>query len=285
MKFKLIIITLVFSFFGVMNNALAESKPMKNTEIADMASQFIKKIDAQDVTKINNILETSMQTLRRGAKGTDVSLLQEKLRDMGYYTKSIDGDYGSGTKQAVMKFQEIHGLSADGVVGPKTFQKIISLVSDNGGIVACTMEYSPVCGQQTINCVKAPCPQPEPKTFGNKCAMNAAGANYLYSGECKKTNDDSEDEMDEITPCTKEYKPVCGERKPLPYEKVSQEGLMKTYSNKCVLKNADAKFLYEGTCKKQLDEQDQEDIEAKIEKIEKQLKELQDLLAILKKQK
>lgn len=61
----------------------------------------------------------------------------------------------------------------------------ISLGAADESPVACTMEYAPVCGEKTIYCIKAPCPQPR-VTYGNKCQLNAAKAKFLYSGECKK---------------------------------------------------------------------------------------------------
>ena len=38
------------------------------------------------------------QTLRRGARGSAVMTLQTALKDLGYYTKAVDGIYGSGAR-------------------------------------------------------------------------------------------------------------------------------------------------------------------------------------------
>jgi hypothetical protein len=58
--------------------------------------------------------------------------------------------------------------------------------SDAAGTpVACTLEYAPVCGEQVVYCIKAPCP-PIKTTYGNRCQLNAAKAKFLYNGECKK---------------------------------------------------------------------------------------------------
>lgn len=46
--------------------------------------------------------------------------IQQKLKELGYYKGSIDGVYGQGTRSAVIAFQKANGLSADGIVGPKT---------------------------------------------------------------------------------------------------------------------------------------------------------------------
>ena len=61
-----------------------------------------------------------------GDKGDAVRSVQRRLKTLGYYTGSIDGDYGNGTKKAVIAFQKKNGLSADGKVGPKTLEKLNS---------------------------------------------------------------------------------------------------------------------------------------------------------------
>ena len=60
------------------------------------------------------------ENLRYGSRGDKVKELQQKLKRWGYYTGSIDGIFGSGTQAAVKKFQKKNGLTADGIVGPKT---------------------------------------------------------------------------------------------------------------------------------------------------------------------
>ena len=58
--------------------------------------------------------------LRLGSTGTDVSDLQARLTELGYYTGAIDGRYASGTQTAVQEFQERNGLTADGIAGRQT---------------------------------------------------------------------------------------------------------------------------------------------------------------------
>ncbi|MBQ8556124.1 MAG: peptidoglycan-binding protein [Clostridia bacterium] len=65
-------------------------------------------------------------TLREGARGQAVKDVQQRLKELGYYSKSIDGVYGSGTIKAVKAFQERNGLTVDGVVGETTLKKLNS---------------------------------------------------------------------------------------------------------------------------------------------------------------
>ena len=74
----------------------------------------------------------SLQTLRTGSKGDLVKALQTKLKELGYYTGQIDGEYGSSTAAAVKEFQRRNGLTVDGVAGEKTLSKIYTSGSSVG---------------------------------------------------------------------------------------------------------------------------------------------------------
>lgn len=60
-------------------------------------------------------------TLRRGAKG---DLVEEVQQSLSSYTGPIDGDFGPMTEAAVRTFQREQGLVPDGIVGPKTWQRL-----------------------------------------------------------------------------------------------------------------------------------------------------------------
>lgn len=66
---------------------------------------------------------TDKPILKRGSKGEYVYALQTALINRGYDLGSygVDGDFGKATEAAVKKFQKDNGLTADGVVGPKTW--------------------------------------------------------------------------------------------------------------------------------------------------------------------
>lgn len=66
------------------------------------------------------------QTLKRGAKNVDVGIIQYKLKMLGYDVGNADMVYGGNTELSVRKFQSNNGLSADGVVGEKTWNKLFN---------------------------------------------------------------------------------------------------------------------------------------------------------------
>ncbi len=63
---------------------------------------------------------TAPPVLRSGSQGEEVWKLQERLQELGYYTTAVDGQFGQGTKTAVMAFQRVNGLEVDGIVGEGT---------------------------------------------------------------------------------------------------------------------------------------------------------------------
>lgn len=57
---------------------------------------------------------------RLGSTGSEVTKIQTKLKNWGYYKGTVDGKYGSQTQKAVKEFQRKNGLTADGIAGSAT---------------------------------------------------------------------------------------------------------------------------------------------------------------------
>ena len=74
--------------------------------------------------------DCSSINLKKGSKGSLVSLLQKHLKNLGYYTYynghylKIDGDFQKYTCLAVKSFQKATGHSQDGVFGPLTCKSL-----------------------------------------------------------------------------------------------------------------------------------------------------------------
>lgn len=67
-------------------------------------------------------------TVRRGSIGEAVKAAQNELLKHGELLKpeQVDGNFGYVTETAVRDFQQRVGLTVDGVVGPLTWQQLIS---------------------------------------------------------------------------------------------------------------------------------------------------------------
>jgi N-acetylmuramoyl-L-alanine amidase len=71
--------------------------------------------------------------LKTGDSGPFVREIQEDLSKAGFPLPiyGADGTFGSETERAVMKFQKKYGLTVDGLVGPKTIDKLNEILSSS----------------------------------------------------------------------------------------------------------------------------------------------------------
>ncbi|MDJ0695261.1 peptidoglycan-binding protein [Mastigocoleus sp. MO_188.B34] len=107
----------------------------KNAVIKFQKSQGLKAdgiVGSNTQTKIQASLkpkgkdkETSYSSiLRVGSKGSQVTSLQQRLKELGYFKGNTTKYFGQITKKAVIDFQRVKGLTADGIVGPKTWSAL-----------------------------------------------------------------------------------------------------------------------------------------------------------------
>jgi peptidoglycan hydrolase-like protein with peptidoglycan-binding domain len=102
------------------------------TENAVKEFQTARGIDADGVVgpiTWRNIDEAdqSQPTLQNGSSGLPVRRLQSRLIATGFLSGEVDGNFSADTEAAVRQLQEERGLTADGVVGPKTWAVVDSL--------------------------------------------------------------------------------------------------------------------------------------------------------------
>lgn len=64
-------------------------------------------------------------TLKMGARGDDVKLMQTKINQLGGYHLKIDGIFGPNTYNCLIGFQAQKGLNKDGICGPKTWEAML----------------------------------------------------------------------------------------------------------------------------------------------------------------
>ena len=113
----------VDSTFGSGTYAAVKAFQKKYNLTADgvAGSETLKKLDS---AYKNAGSDKDDDSLRKGATGSAVKDLQTKLKKLGFYNASIDGDYGDTTVAAVKAFQKKYNLTADGVAGSETLKKL-----------------------------------------------------------------------------------------------------------------------------------------------------------------
>ena len=91
---------------------------------ADAVSAETTAAEPADAPKMSAAELQAQGILTVGAKGEEVKKLQQRLKDLGYLSSKVDGQYGGGTKRAVIAFQRRNGLATDGTAGLETQAKL-----------------------------------------------------------------------------------------------------------------------------------------------------------------
>ena len=86
----------------------------------------LRALYSSNATRGSNTVLTSTETLEFGSEGSEVKKLQQKLKDLGYLSGSVDGKFGVATEAAVIAFQKNNNLTADGKAGVATLSKLYS---------------------------------------------------------------------------------------------------------------------------------------------------------------
>jgi hypothetical protein len=112
-------------------------------------------------TPVTTTCDSNAETLKKGNAGEIVVTLQNLLVEKGYIDRDyVDGDFGPGTEAAVKQFQTDNSLTADGIVGPDTWQLLCSTAvprsDETPGMMSCPDDSIGIsCPAET-----SPTPQP-----------------------------------------------------------------------------------------------------------------------------
>jgi len=84
-------------------------------------------VEASSDRALSDVPVAERPTLRQGDSGEWVTELQTELRQLTFYTGSINGSFDSSTASAVREFQRNNKITVDGVVGRETWSALIFL--------------------------------------------------------------------------------------------------------------------------------------------------------------
>ena len=106
----------------------------KDTEIVDLkyeVKDLAAKIESSKSSQNSSSLTPAAMTqpsssgsegiIKVAASGADV---QAALKNAGFYHGAVDGKVGSQTKKAIAAFQKSRNLTADGIIGKRTWEEL-----------------------------------------------------------------------------------------------------------------------------------------------------------------
>ena len=146
----LIIVMIVRSMFGAGAPTVVNTPVPQATQQPQQENNFIvfgaTNTPAPQLTATPNIeitptpapqapAVTTYKTLRKGDRGKSVISMQEALIKLGYLKGASDGNFGTGTKSALMDFQSAAGLKVTGVADVDTQEALeASDAPEKGGV-------------------------------------------------------------------------------------------------------------------------------------------------------
>jgi hypothetical protein len=110
-------------FYGGSGSHFTERVSVDATSLPQTAPTTVNLISPIPSTEL---FVSITETLSRGSRGTQVTLLQGFLKILKFFPSNTapTGYFGSITETAVMSFQESRGIEPIGIVGPKTRKAI-----------------------------------------------------------------------------------------------------------------------------------------------------------------
>jgi LysM repeat protein len=81
------------------------------------------------VAAFTNITYADGNVYKKGERSKDIAEIQKALKALKLFDEEATGYFGDVTEKAVKKFQSLHNLTADGVVGPGTLKELLGRTS------------------------------------------------------------------------------------------------------------------------------------------------------------
>lgn len=145
----LIFIPFVATFSGCASSSSAKQQKMTNDRVAVLTNEVVRldaalretgealriqqernqELEAQLARSSSSRKESSSESgagVYKTPSGFELPSrdIQTALQNAGFYNGTIDGKIGPGTRNAIRAFQEANGLTADGVCGRGTWEKL-----------------------------------------------------------------------------------------------------------------------------------------------------------------
>ncbi|QMS92315.1 peptidoglycan-binding protein [Nostoc edaphicum CCNP1411] len=118
-----------------------------------------------ELAQASSRVTASPDVLRYGSRKSDVQILQTQLKQLGYYSGAVDGQYNASTETAVAKFQKAKGLQIDGLAGLTTRERLQADLVAKNQIVTSPIITSPIVAPSAPTSPTTTTPKPTERGF------------------------------------------------------------------------------------------------------------------------
>ena len=89
--------------------------------------------------------DAEAKNIVKGDTKQNITAVQTRLKELGYYKISVDGIWGPKTSTAVKNFQRDYGLTVDGIVGARTEKALKITLSGSSGSTSSNLNLLARC--------------------------------------------------------------------------------------------------------------------------------------------
>lgn len=111
-------------YFG--SDGVSDTTPSDTSSVAESSSSSTDNGSSGNNSSSSTSQEPSSVTVKYGSQGEMVTKIQERLQELGFFTGSIDGYFGSETEKAYKEFQKAAGVTVDGISGASDQELLFS---------------------------------------------------------------------------------------------------------------------------------------------------------------
>ncbi|GAB2593272.1 hypothetical protein GCM10009593_37360 [Microlunatus antarcticus] len=106
-----------------------DKRGLKETGNVDATTwtQLTKRTKTPTKDERHNVLRPGKAIYQQGSNGDKVRELQARLKQIGWFSGSVTGSYGSATASSVRSFQDKRGIPETGEVDARTWSRLVAM--------------------------------------------------------------------------------------------------------------------------------------------------------------
>lgn len=97
---------------------------MRNRDVNELYKMVRIGTPVKIISGYYGLMGHGYKVIKSGDRGSDVQVVQKKLKEQGYYNGILDGVYGPGMERAIRKFEADKSLPITYDIGPQLFMNL-----------------------------------------------------------------------------------------------------------------------------------------------------------------